>query len=248
VPVEPIRAASDRSEISSTAGQSCAPVTGWCPQLLRGAAGVPLTDVTILPYGDAADPSATDPVAVLEAALGPDTPELRPDLVCLSKSLSGMGLPMAALLIRPETDRWTPGEHNGTFRGHNLAFVAGSAALDHWTGPHFTAHAAELATAIRTSLASTTDVLPAGVAEAVGKGAMSGLRYATAHDVTHRLEGSGGHRRRHGSHHGGGRPRTRPTEPGGNMSRRRAEHPDSPNRPSVLPCATTRLTKRAVST
>ncbi|MEU2288214.1 aminotransferase class III-fold pyridoxal phosphate-dependent enzyme [Streptomyces sp. NPDC013178] len=109
-----------------------------------------------------------------------DTPELRPDLVCLSKSLSGMGLPMAALLIRPETDRWAPGEHNGTFRGHNLAFVADSAALDHRTDPHFTAHAAELATAIRTSLASITDALPAGVAEAVGKGAMSGLRFTDA--------------------------------------------------------------------
>ena len=55
--------------------------------------------------------------------------DLDPDLVCLSKSISGYGLPMALLLIRPELDAWHPGEHNGTFRGNNLAFVTGAAAL-----------------------------------------------------------------------------------------------------------------------
>ena len=54
---------------------------------------------------------------------------LRPDLVCLSKSIGGYGLPLALTLIRPDLDIWQPGEHNGTFRGFNLAFVAGTAAL-----------------------------------------------------------------------------------------------------------------------
>jgi diaminobutyrate-2-oxoglutarate transaminase len=57
---------------------------------------------------------------------------LHPDLVCLSKSLSGYGLPLALTLIRPELDIWEPGEHNGTFRGHNPAFVTATAALDFW--------------------------------------------------------------------------------------------------------------------
>ncbi|MCL4685204.1 diaminobutyrate--2-oxoglutarate transaminase [Myxococcota bacterium] len=55
---------------------------------------------------------------------------IQPDLVCLSKSLSGMGLPLAVTLIRPELDQWEPGEHNGTFRGHNPAFVTARAALE----------------------------------------------------------------------------------------------------------------------
>jgi diaminobutyrate-2-oxoglutarate transaminase len=55
---------------------------------------------------------------------------LTPDLVTLSKSLSGFGLPMAALLVRPEWDRWQPGEHNGTFRGNAHAFVTAHAALE----------------------------------------------------------------------------------------------------------------------
>jgi diaminobutyrate-2-oxoglutarate transaminase len=54
---------------------------------------------------------------------------LRSDLVCLSKSIGGYGLPLALTLIRPDLDVWQPGEHNGTFRGFNLAFVAGTAAL-----------------------------------------------------------------------------------------------------------------------
>jgi diaminobutyrate-2-oxoglutarate transaminase len=57
---------------------------------------------------------------------------IKPDLICLSKSISGLGLPMAIVLIRPELDLWQPGEHTGTFRGLNLAFVAGTEALTYW--------------------------------------------------------------------------------------------------------------------
>lgn len=57
---------------------------------------------------------------------------IRPDIVCLSKSISGFGLPFALTLFRPELDVWKPGEHNGTFRGHNLAFVTGTAAIEHF--------------------------------------------------------------------------------------------------------------------
>ncbi len=56
---------------------------------------------------------------------------ITPDIVCLSKSLGG-GLPFSINLIKPENDLWKPGEHTGTFRGNNLAFVAGKAVLEHW--------------------------------------------------------------------------------------------------------------------
>jgi diaminobutyrate-2-oxoglutarate transaminase len=55
---------------------------------------------------------------------------ISPDIICLSKSLSGYGLPLAITLMKPEYDVWAPGEHNGTFRGHNPAFVTATAALD----------------------------------------------------------------------------------------------------------------------
>ena len=54
---------------------------------------------------------------------------IKPDIVCLSKSISGYGLPLALTLIRADLDIWKPGEHNGTFRGINPAFVTGTAAL-----------------------------------------------------------------------------------------------------------------------
>ena len=62
---------------------------------------------------------------------------IKPDLICLSKAIGGLGLPMAIVLIRPDLDQWKPGEHNGTFRGNNLAFVAGAKALDYWRDDAF---------------------------------------------------------------------------------------------------------------
>lgn len=56
---------------------------------------------------------------------------IKPDMVMLSKSIGGVGMPMALLLIDPDKDIWKPAEHNGTFRGNQLAFVAGKAALEY---------------------------------------------------------------------------------------------------------------------
>ena len=55
---------------------------------------------------------------------------IHPDMVALSKSIGGYGLPMALLLFKPELDIWKPGEHNGTFRGNQMAFIAAKAALE----------------------------------------------------------------------------------------------------------------------
>ncbi|MHC5824585.1 MAG: diaminobutyrate--2-oxoglutarate transaminase, partial [Nostoc sp.] len=57
--------------------------------------------------------------------------DIVPDMVVLSKSISGYGFPMSLLLIKPELDIWEPGEHTGTFRGNQLAFVGGTAALEY---------------------------------------------------------------------------------------------------------------------
>ena len=55
---------------------------------------------------------------------------IRPDVVVLSKSIGGLGLPMSIVLLSPEIDQWKPAEHTGTFRGNDLAFVAATKALD----------------------------------------------------------------------------------------------------------------------
>jgi diaminobutyrate-2-oxoglutarate transaminase len=56
---------------------------------------------------------------------------LSPDMICLSKSIGG-GLPMSLLLLSPEIDQWQPGEHTGTFRGNNLAFIAATEILSQY--------------------------------------------------------------------------------------------------------------------
>ena len=48
-----------------------------------------------------------------------------PDMVTISKSIGGCGMPLAMVLFKPELDIWEPGQHTGTFRGNQLALVAG---------------------------------------------------------------------------------------------------------------------------
>ncbi|SFL96395.1 diaminobutyrate--2-oxoglutarate transaminase [Marinobacter zhejiangensis] len=63
---------------------------------------------------------------------------IKPDIVTASKSLSGYGLPMAVVLFKPELDIWNPGEHNGTFRGNNMAFITARAAVEtYWSDDAF---------------------------------------------------------------------------------------------------------------
>jgi diaminobutyrate-2-oxoglutarate transaminase len=110
-------------------------------------------------------------------------PELRPDMICLSKSLSGMGEPMAMLLIERSLDQWEPGEHSGTFRGNNLAFVGAAAALRYWQDPVFLAQSRKLTQAIRSAvedIVAEAVSIAGPVATVAGRGAMSGIRFTSA--------------------------------------------------------------------
>ena len=63
---------------------------------------------------------------------------IQPDIVTMSKSLSGYGLPMALVFMKSELDCWKPGEHNGTFRGNSHAFITATAAINHfWSDDEF---------------------------------------------------------------------------------------------------------------
>ncbi len=101
-----------------------------------------------------------------------------PDLICLSKSISGYGLPMALVLIRPELDVWAPGEHNGTFRGNNLAFVTGAAALSYWEDDSFSQEIARKGDLVRRRLEEIAARYPEASAQARGRGLIQGLELA----------------------------------------------------------------------
>lgn len=63
--------------------------------------------------------------------------DLDPDIIVLAKGIGGYGTPLAMCLIKPEQDKWSPGEHTGTFRGPGLSFIAGAEALTFFQEPEF---------------------------------------------------------------------------------------------------------------
>lgn len=55
---------------------------------------------------------------------------LEPDVLLVSKAAGGIGLPVSLMIYDRRLDSWQPGAHIGTFRGHQLAFAAGLAAIE----------------------------------------------------------------------------------------------------------------------
>ncbi len=55
--------------------------------------------------------------------------DIEPDVIVASKALSGIGQPVAVIIYDEALDVWAPGAHTGTFRGNQLAFVAGVEAV-----------------------------------------------------------------------------------------------------------------------
>ncbi|WP_441351466.1 diaminobutyrate--2-oxoglutarate transaminase [Tuberibacillus sp. Marseille-P3662] len=100
---------------------------------------------------------------------------IEPDVICLSKSISGYGLPMALTLIKPQYDQWTPGEHNGTFRGNNMAFITAMEALNFWKDDALSQDIQEKADIIESHLTRFAKSYPALEAQQRGRGFMQGL-------------------------------------------------------------------------
>ncbi len=99
---------------------------------------------------------------------------ITPDLVVLSKSLSGFGVPLSVLLVRPEWDQWKPGQHNGTFRGNGHAFVTARAALDKfWADASFTDAVARRSAIVTTALTELAGQIPGALVK--GRGMMQGI-------------------------------------------------------------------------
>ncbi len=66
-----------------------------------------------------------------------------PDIICLSKSLSGMGLPLSLVMVRKELDVLDPGENSGTFRGNCLGVASAANAIDLFCDAEFQRRIAE---------------------------------------------------------------------------------------------------------
>ncbi len=100
---------------------------------------------------------------------------LSPDIVTLSKAIGGYGLPMSIVLLKPEIDQWKPAEHTGTFRGNNLAFVAGTEALRYWESADFGNDIKRKSEVIRDSLHAFQAEFPQLELQVRGRGMIYGL-------------------------------------------------------------------------
>ena len=100
---------------------------------------------------------------------------IEPDVITLSKSLSGYGLPMAIVLLKEKLDTWKPGEHNGTFRGNNHAFITARMALEtYWADDSFSQSVKKKAQLIRSRL-KEIQAEHGGQMKHKGRGIMQGL-------------------------------------------------------------------------
>lgn len=103
---------------------------------------------------------------------------VEPDIITTSKSLSGFGLPFAAVFMKPELDQWKPGEYNGTFRGNNLAFVTSTIAMrEYWTNDDLAKEVTRKGTVVEYRFKQMARAYQdAGIeAEERGRGLMRGL-------------------------------------------------------------------------
>ena len=101
---------------------------------------------------------------------------LDPDIICLSKSISGLGLPMAINLVRRSLDTWAPGEFSGTFRGNNLAFATSAAMLEtYWADSNLEKGTELRGLTVRTALEEMSAKYAKGGFVVRGNGLLCGL-------------------------------------------------------------------------
>lgn len=108
---------------------------------------------------------------------------ITPDMVCLSKSLSGSGygLPFALLLHRPKLDQWAPGEDNGTFRGNTMAFVAATKTLqEFWSDDRLVKHIQANEAQLKAWLGVVFERFAAHIKQVRGRGLFYGIEFHDA--------------------------------------------------------------------
>ena len=100
--------------------------------------------------------------------------DIQPDIVTMAKSVSGFGLPLGLVLVRPEHDVMGPAEHNGTFRGNTHAFVTARVAIEKfWADDSFEKELAEKEEILTEALADLAEIVDGGKLK--GRGLMRGV-------------------------------------------------------------------------
>ena len=89
--------------------------------------------------------------------------------------------------MKPELDQWKPGEHNGTFRGNNLAFVTAKATLEnYWQDDAFSKRVKIKGQLVRKRLDKLVQDDEKEIFSARGRGMMQALDCQTG-ELAHRI-------------------------------------------------------------
>ncbi len=103
---------------------------------------------------------------------------ITPDIVTMAKSVSGFGLPMALVLVRPDYDVFGPAEHNGTFRGNTHAFVTARVAIEKfWSDDSFETELGVKSDVLRAALGDVAGLVDGATLK--GRGLMQGVDVGT---------------------------------------------------------------------
>ncbi|HWM39320.1 MAG TPA: diaminobutyrate--2-oxoglutarate transaminase [Streptomyces sp.] len=103
---------------------------------------------------------------------------IKPDIITLSKSIGAYGMPLALTLFKPELDIWEPGEHNGTFRGNNPAFVTATAAIEtYWADSQMEKQTLSRGEQVEAVLSAISEEHSEDVVNFRGRGLVWGLEF-----------------------------------------------------------------------
>jgi diaminobutyrate-2-oxoglutarate transaminase len=98
-----------------------------------------------------------------------------PDVILISKAIGGTQ-PMAVVVYDKDLDVWGPGAHAGTFRGNQLAMVAGTVVLKKLQDPAFLADVARKGKILEEGLLKLKDEVSI-IGDVRGKGLMLGIEF-----------------------------------------------------------------------
>ena len=98
-----------------------------------------------------------------------------PDVILISKAIGGTQ-PMAVVVYDKDLDTWGPGAHAGTFRGNQLAMVAGTVVLKKLQDPAFLADVTRKGKILEEGLLKLKDEVSI-IGDVRGKGLMLGIEF-----------------------------------------------------------------------
>ena len=98
-----------------------------------------------------------------------------PDVILISKAIGGTQ-PLAVVVYDKDLDTWGPGAHAGTFRGNQLAMVAGTVVLKKLQDPAFLADVTRKGKILEEGLLKLKDEVSI-IGDVRGKGLMLGIEF-----------------------------------------------------------------------